>query len=59
MGSNAIKMQKNSKKYEEQITNIAKTQISEGIKSMAIIWILGFFISISLNNISTKTFLYE
>ena len=29
---NGLKMQKNSKNYEQQITNIAKTEISEAIK---------------------------
>ena len=32
---NGLKMPKNSKNYEQQITNIAKTQISEAIKSIS------------------------
>ena len=52
-------MQKNSKIYEQQITNIVKTEISETIKVFTNYLNIRFFISISVCNISAKIILND
>ena len=40
---------KNSKNYEQKLTDIAKTQIREAIKSISFLNIMYFYFNLSLN----------